>query len=114
MIAKTFEILDRHTFTVGLAVKLEPGSEKDRYLLARAGFGVEPRTQATYVQLVQIKGGGGRSACDPYDWGDRTWRTAHQHIIENFDRLESGAVIDVEFILGETDEPKRSEVEVAP
>ena len=34
---------------------------------------------------------------------------AHQHIIENFDEIEHGGLVDVEFILGETEEPKTSE-----
>lgn len=111
MNAKTFEIRDRGTFIPVLAVKLEPACEKDRYLLGRAGFGTDRATQATYVQLVQISGGQGKTTCDPYDWGTnpRTFHVAHQHIIANFDALESGAVVDVEFILGLTKEPKTSE-----
>lgn len=111
MIAKTFEIRDRATFIPILAVKLAPACEADRHLLARAGFGIFAAQQATYVQLVQISGGHGRSTCDPYDWGQnpRTFLVAHQHIIEHFDSLASGAVVDVEFILGETLVEKQSE-----
>ena len=38
------------------------------------------------------------------DTGTRTMFEAHRHIQENF------AVIDVEYILGETAKPKRSEI----
>jgi len=34
---------------------------------------------------------------------------AHAYIEKNFHNLNSGDVIDVEFILGETDKPKTSE-----
>jgi hypothetical protein len=34
---------------------------------------------------------------------------AHQHIEQNWDLLNDGDVVDVEYILGETSEPKRSE-----
>jgi hypothetical protein len=40
------------------------------------------------------------------DWNDRTYRTAHKYIAENFDTLTSGDVLDIEFILGEVDKPK--------
>jgi hypothetical protein len=48
---------------------------------------------------------------DCYNWNDRTYKVAHKHIIEHFDELEDGAVIDVEYILGETEAPKKSESE---
>jgi hypothetical protein len=51
---------------------------------------------------------------DPYDHGDRTWAVAHNHIIENWNAIKDGDVIDVQFILGETKEKKRSEREDYP
>ena len=113
MKTKTFEIRDRATFIPILAVKLEPGCEADRFLLGRAGFGITPKKQAEYIYLIRISGGEGKAACDPYDWGvsPRTLHTAHLHIMEHFDELESGSVVDVEFILGETKEPKVSEAQ---
>lgn len=109
MEAKTFEIRDRSTFLPVLAVRLEPGNEQDGYLLDRAGFGPTPERQGEYVQLVRIAGGEGKSSCDPYDWGNRSMTTAHQYIIDKWGDLDSGAVVDVEFILGETGAPKVSE-----
>jgi hypothetical protein len=48
---------------------------------------------------------------DPYSWagGARTMPTAHDYITKNFDTLKSGAVIDVEFITGETNTPRPSD-----
>ena len=109
MQAKTFEIRDRHTFIPVLAVRLDPGCEADRFLLGRAGFTPDPARQAKYIQLVQINGGFGRTSCDPYDWGCKTMAPAHQHIIDHFDDLESGAVVDSEFLRGESKMPKLSE-----
>lgn len=113
MIAKTFEIRDAGTFIPVLAVKLIPGCEADRYLLSRAGYGRHPDDQAQYVLLCQISGGFGRCSSDPYEWGGiaRTYAQAHAYISENFDRLASGEVIDVEFILGEKLTRKLSESE---
>jgi hypothetical protein len=116
MITKAFEIRDRATFIPVIAVKLEPACERDRYLLSRAGYGVSSLKQSEYVLLAQINGGFGRVSSDPHDWGSsaRTYQVAHDYIIKHFDALESGAVIDVEFILGETTEAKLSEAETAP
>jgi hypothetical protein len=113
MTTKTIEIRDRGTFIPALAIRLDPGSEADRYLLGRAGYGTSPETQKKYVTLMRINGGNGEAHCDPHDWpsGTRTFQVAHEYIIENFDALESGEVVDVEFILGETTAPKLSEAE---
>lgn len=103
MIIKILEIRDRGTLTVGLAIRTQPDDEQSRRLLARAGYGVRPEEQTNYVLLAQINGGGGRIHCDPYDWGDRTWSTAHRWIREHFDELRNGSVVDVERILGESE-----------
>ena len=36
-------------------------------------------------------------------------QTAHLYIEKNFDALKDGDVVDVQFILGESDKPKTSE-----
>ena len=51
----------------------------------------------------------GQSNYDPYSWGDRTYSVAHNYIQEHWDEIKAGDVIDVEYILGETPEPKLSE-----
>ena len=109
MIAKTVEIRDRATFIPALAVKLTPRTEQDRYLLNRAGYGTTPERQAEYVMLVRISGGAGQATSDPYDWHSSTMQQAHAWLVDHFDELESGAVVDVEYITGLTPEPKRSE-----
>ena len=109
MIAKMLELRDRATFIPILAIRLDPSCEGDRYLLARAGFGRSPQEQARYIVLVQVNGGGGIAQCDPYQWHDRTYAVAHGYIQKAFDELPPGAVVDVEFILGETEAPCRSE-----
>lgn len=107
MIVRMYEIRDRMTFIPAIAIRLAPGTERDRYLLARAGYGISPADQGEYVLLVRIDGGDGVARSDPHDWGDRTMHVAHLEIIENWP--ESGSVIDVEYILGETSAPKESE-----
>jgi hypothetical protein len=110
VIAKTFEILDRGTFIPALAIKLSPFCEADRYLFARAGYGTLPETQSRYLILMKLVGGGDlENRCLPSGWTNLRMRTAHTYISDRFDELKSGEVIDIEFILGETKEPKESE-----
>lgn len=67
MIAKTFEIRDRATFIPVLAVKLQPDCEADRFLIARAGYGLTPADQSKYVLLMRLDSGRGMYTCDPVD-----------------------------------------------
>jgi hypothetical protein len=110
MICKTVELRDRGTFVPALAIKLTPTNEADRYLLSRAGYGLTPERQSTYVMLCGLDGGLERITCDPFDWGDNATRHfAHLWLIEHFDEIESGAVVDAEFIRGESKSPKVTE-----
>ena len=103
---KMFELRDKGTFIPVMCIKMDSrGAHQEDYLLGRAGFG-----KHTYlVQLVWMSAG--KTQYDPFKWNDRTFYTAHKYITENWDKLISGDVIDVEFILGETDKPKKSESE---
>lgn len=112
MICKTIEIRDRGTFIPAMAIKLQPRCDADRYLLARSGYGVHAERQAEYVILMRIDGGEDlKGQCDPNAWGDcpRTMLEAHCWIALHFEDIESGDVVDVEFILGETASAKISE-----
>lgn len=108
MKAKTFEILDRGTFIPALAVKLRSdGNLEDKYLLRRAGL---DSNESYQVALFLLNHGYGYM--DYYKWPNlyaRTVPAAHEYIEKHFDELETGSVIDVEFILGLTTEPKKSE-----
>jgi hypothetical protein len=111
MIVKAIEIRDRNTFIPAIAISTAPANEGQRYLLRRAGYALDGRT-IILMSLTQSN----RAAYDPYQWpGDvRTFRVAHVWIEEHFEEIEDGAVVDVEFILGETKEPKVSERGEAP
>lgn len=102
MEAKTFEVRDRNTFLPVLAVHMSAGTEGDAYLLRRS------RVEWNDVVLTSLKGDG-QCQVDPHIWGCRTKTTAHEYIRKNWGDLESGDVVDVEFILGETKAPKVSE-----
>jgi len=111
MKAKALEIRDTGTFIAALAVDMNPDGElwavgeAQRYLLRRCGYACDGRPNIVLTRLD----GNGKATNDPYEWGGRTWPVAHNHIIENWDSLNDGDVVDVEFILGETAAPKQSE-----
>ncbi len=113
MESKLFEIRDTATFIPVMAVRLSTDTEQESYLLSRAGYGQSLGVQARYVLLWRIAGEVHQATCDPYQWPGgpfvRTMPQAHQYIIEKWDELVSGDVVDVEFILGETSERKVSE-----
>lgn len=111
MTSKMIEIRDRGTFIPALAVQLEPSSEEERWLLARAGFGTTAEAQRKYILLCRIVGGADKCTTDPLHWerGTRTYHIAHEYITEHWDELVSGSVVCVEHILGQRSEPKKSE-----
>lgn len=102
METKLFEVRDRMTFIPVLCVKLEASCEADRYLLAMSGFGLVVGEQVQYLLYAKLQEG--KFDCVPHYRGDRnrTHAVAHYHINENWEKLKSGDVIDVEFILKES------------
>jgi hypothetical protein len=90
MIAKTVEIRDRATFIPALAIRLDPVTEQDRYLLGRAGYGITREKQGEYIVLLRLAGGTGQATCDPYDWDTRTMLGAHRWLLPECVRLEGG------------------------
>jgi hypothetical protein len=108
MNCKTIEIRDRATFIPALAIQLgSDGNEPVRYLLSRAGFGRRHDSHSGYVILVRLNEQ--RCAWDPYEWGDRTMKTAHEFVSANWSDIANGSVVDVEYILGETTQQKLPE-----
>lgn len=105
MLVKLLEIRDRATFMPMFAALCEPSNEGQAHLLRRAGYGLG----TNLVIFGYLEGKKAPCTYDPYDWGDRTKRVAHQYITEHWNDLKDGDVIDVEFILGESTEKKISE-----
>lgn len=121
-LTRTFEVRDRMTFIVAIAVRIwwsdhegqnrQGGAVYDardaaQRLLWRAGYGP---SGGPYTQLIKATGGGMHTQCDPYGWNDRTMTAAHAYIHDHWDDLTDGQVVDVEHILGERLAPVESEV----
>ncbi len=112
MRTKVFEIRDKGTFIPVIAVEVETQLEEERYLLSRAGYGRYPSGECVILIRAECSGVDRNATYDPYAWGSgggRTYQVAHNYIIGNWRNLQSGDVIDVEFILGEKPAPKISE-----
>jgi hypothetical protein len=106
VISKCLEVRDSMTFIPVLATNTAPDGEGQRFLLRTAGYASDGRT----IILTKLNDCSG--ACDPYEWpSSRTMTVAHMFIQKHFDELKDGDVVDVEFILGETEAPKVSESE---
>ena len=105
MKVKTLEIRDRATFIPVFAISTQANNPEQHYLLRRAGY--SPNSDLIMIGSLHK----GHHTYNYYDWDDRTMKTAHKYIEENFQDLKDGDVIDVEYILGETNKPKISEKE---
>jgi hypothetical protein len=107
---KLFEVRDRATHVSAVAIAISAaGAESNREsaILERAGFG-EVRC-ILFGHLAEPNRG------LPFDPAEhkgpaRTMPAAHSYIIEHWDELQSGDLVDVRFILGETPAPCASEL----
>ena len=96
MKVKLLEIRDSATFLPCFAMENTADNEAQHYLLRRAGYGPGvPLITFGYLDAAR-----GKCFYDPYDWRDRTMKTAHDYISNHWEELKDGDVIDVEFILG--------------
>ena len=113
MEVKLFEVRDKGTFIPMIAIQLGGRNEAERWLLDRAGYGTFTAQQRNYILLAGLDDGDDRITYNPCKWDEtlmrRTRRVAHEHIQHHWHALDSGDVIDVEFILGETKSKKKSE-----
>lgn len=99
---KMIELRDEATFIPAMAILMESSAPPEEKLLRRAGY-----WGCRCIMFGNAHGGPFRF--DPYDWGDRTYHIAHLWLTEHWDEVETGDVVDVRFILKETDSPARSE-----
>ena len=110
MTTKALEIRDIGTFIPALAVDMNPANDDQRYLLRRCGY---PCNGEPNIILTRLDGDethhGDQATNDPYARSGRTWPVAHHYIIDHWNELKDGDVVDVEFALGETNTPKLSE-----
>jgi len=102
-----FEIRDRGTHFGAVAIRLGSVHFAEYRELAHAGYGMDPEDQKRHVLFVPLTKD--RWYYDPHSWADRTCQVAHRYIKNHWDDLTPGQVIDVQYILRETEAPKVSE-----
>jgi hypothetical protein len=119
MRVKLLEVRDRGTCMPCFAFKPNEAKEDhendayakqhivESFLVGRSGYGGNCDA-VVFGSLVDPN----RCQYDPYSWphdGARTLKAAHHYVSENWGDIESGDVIDVELILGESTMKKTSE-----
>jgi hypothetical protein len=85
---------------------MNPFNDAQLFLMRRCGY---PCDGEPNILITKLTADGSPAWNDPYGWGGRTYPVAHDFIIRHWTELADGDVIDVEFILGETSQPKHSE-----
>jgi len=106
MTCKLFELRDQGTFIPVLCVKVEAGNDAEHYLLRRAGY----KLPSDLVIMAGLSCRMEWATCDCFDWlSDRTRHAGHLYITKHWNELQTGDVVDVEYILGESQQPKTSE-----
>jgi hypothetical protein len=96
---------DAATFIPMVATKLAPSNMHEAYLIRAVGWGEQ--NPIFFYDLETTP----RIQARAYNWNNNRTRTvAHEYIEKNFDNLKSGQVIDVEFIMGLSKEPKQSQL----
>lgn len=102
---KLFEVRDRGTFIPVMAVLLEADPfSQDSWLLGRVGH----KSSVPTISLTRLSDA--ETHFSPEDWGSsRSMPESHLHLYKEWDSLVSGEVIDIGFILGETQTKKVSE-----
>lgn len=106
MQTKVLEIRDKATFIPCVAIDMNPTSSAQVFLLKRCGY---PCDGVPNIAISHLDANGTPLWNDPYAWGGRTYPVAHNYIINHWNELKDGDVVDVEFILGETKAKKISE-----
>lgn len=111
MKVKLVEVRDRGTCVPAIAIKTtNPENEAEQWLWHRSGYhGAWDRGEE--IILARIDGSADRQLIyDIYDWhGSITMQAAHEWLIDHFDEIENGAVVDAEFIRGESVAPRQSD-----
>src|SRR6185437_3679480 len=116
MQTKFIEIRDSGTCIAALALRMvaeDNGTSAmtESRFMRRAGFGQE------FPSVILMRLEDQKATCDLYSWhslgmGLRTMQNAHNWINEHWDEIESGQVVDVQYILNETTMPKTAEIGV--
>jgi hypothetical protein len=107
MKTKMIEIRDRMTTIAAMAIQTPTALSDDVEcaFFRQAGFGHE------FPEVILMRIDNQDAGYDTYHWtGSRTMTEAHKFIKANWNVLEDGSVVDVEYVLGESAQAKLPEI----
>jgi hypothetical protein len=107
MKVKCLEIRDRSTMLTVMCFKPIPENRAQHFLMRHDGWSCSPTEHL--VVVIDTHKHSAIYDCHEYSGGSRTMPEAHKYIEKNWDTLVDGDVVDVEYILGETETKKVSE-----
>lgn len=100
--AKMLAVMDRGTHIPLIAFKVSPNTMKECVMLERHDFGVNPHEHTFFYDISS-----GTCSHNPYKMeGSYTLTPACKHIRDNWGSINSGDLVDAEYIRGETSEPR--------
>lgn len=100
---KFVALLDRMTCIPCLAMRYTAENIGERAMFKRHGFGRSPDDRYTFFYLPNF----GTCSYDPNKLGDDyTAGTCCSYMRDHWEEIESGSVLDAEYLRGEKDEPK--------
>lgn len=97
---KYLEVRDRATCMAVLAIKVDGTTKAEREIIYWSGHG-------GFILMVDLAKPHLERGHEYWGRQERTRTQAHKYIENNWDKLKSGDVLDVEFILGESKKPKK-------
>ena len=105
MQVKVLEIRDEGTFFPMLCINMGwCENEAQHRLLHGVGYPLDGRPN---IAVCHARCSYDRITNDPFQHDGRTYPVAHHYIIDHWDELNDGDVVDVQFILGETTTKKK-------
>ena len=107
MTTKILEIRDNFTRILAVAIQAKGDTPAEKQALRACGY---PEDGSSII-LMDLNNN--KASNDPYDpiWGaNRTMRMALDYVIQHWDQINDGDLIDVEFLNGTRAEPKTPEV----
>jgi hypothetical protein len=108
MNTKLFEVRATATNIPIIATKLEPSNEQEQWLLGHCGYGQHGAEQSQYIMVARLEAPSTATTTE-YEEKSHEMQIAHRYLNASFDELESGAVIDINYIEGRVPEPVKSD-----
>ena len=113
MNTKLIEVRDRGTRVHVLAIRFSAENEAENFILSSAGYGMNNNDYREYIIMLDIntpiRVWFNSFDCEVANKYARTFPEAHKELETNWDKYQSGDVLDVQFVLKETDQPKQSD-----